>query len=1559
MNDSDEEVEDWDLEIEDDDNISRSTDERLASLKSMLFPIETEDEDSKENQEIFPSKFKLIKDLDEYDTTIKFPIPSNLYSLRTKTGLPFLKDTKLESYIVSTASVSGAQVFNVPPDNKWKEFNDSLESENQDENIQWAHLACQCCWLWFYRKETTFYAEKLVDMFILRLKEQNLNTLDSKSQAQLFYICLQVMRFVGQLKSLSHVNKVPEIKEEICNQFPSQTDYVNIVQVEILYDNLKHLAKRGEIGKNLSFLLEIFDRKFEEKSKQPETNIYETVYYEYFPSDDLVAAHALFILQCFFSYISPLTLKSMDEMWSSQFSIEDSSWEGITSLIITSQPERIKILKRLYSRINIFSPLKASMAEVLGMYYRHIEGNASLAEQLFFESIFILDHTKNLVEEIPTICRETGIQCLKEYGDVLLGNSKYRFGIAAHESSLKVFEHVYGTESQAIVRKLAVIATDNNDWRRSLHYYRKIHSKAQQESNINEIVYVSEVLSSMFLERGDFRNAESYISKALQYVPTTKGKIDALALQLKLKLANLYLHGYYFERGIELLARLLDQGLPNLQKSGVIIHLAEAYLKKRWLKECESVLNKMSPCLDQPGVSVKIGISTNNNESDAAKAIEIAARCYYHQKKYTYSLFWVDEALRRCQPSNLWALGRYFFLKGKIFQALCLRKHDMEFPTNLQPENIQRHPLYQQLQTTRALSQKAITKNIGREIYNSRAELLYDCIRCYKKAYEYFHTISDEIRVAKAAGRIARTQLDYIIGPSALVNGKPGNISQVKVPKFSAHKQAADEPVNMSLSGIEYPITLSLEIAIKAGSITLALEGYITMAELRYLEGQNKSSQAFWEECRRILFQMFMDGPSILVAREAPPGFMSKLYHLLKRLVRLLLCYDTQYINSNLIVIDAFLKSEIDLDQVKKRPVGYQPEPFDEEDFPSSVSTEDTNVADNSPKPSATRPNTRPQHQRSLSANAVAMHFDMEFDSSKKKMSCSEQTAKNNKVYSEMADNPKKNFLRFKSKKRKGPTLQANRRPSFYSEDKTTLLERGAERAWSCLFRMKQHCQMFANGGLSEEEVSRANQSSLRKLANFMHKIRKKEEATDDFPKILTNNDSPREQPLHEVEHQETKTLFSSELLNRCVYILHFDDILFYYVPSKGTKKFHQFGGEVETEFDTLDGNIDPVEETENTSTHSSKSSRPDSRRTLSLRDIYIDTYHSELESETVSQPQHINVHTTLDKWIASYIKSLVVRNRRETLPGSIVEASALLAKIFPGPFNEICEERLIDSGWYTSVGQSRKRSGSIFKMFSSQSGEFESLSDVQVSDEPVLVLCSKSLQTIPWELLIQGDVSRNFGLYWDIRNQQDFQSEHTIPSYFCCFSEDDSKHISPVEQKRKDWIFKKQMHAIGKAQMPITIHESLFNLPFHTPLVRYGKKASNYQRKYRYIHFLELGSIIGNPTELVSSIDKYLEELEFPVFIFTYADLLDVSEAALQLIQYRPDCTLLFVPEAGARDAAKLLMKMQENYLRCGDLGQGAPTEHRYKFLMSCIRKLRREEQIPVVIVNPPLARI
>lgn len=260
---------------------------------------------------------------------------------------------------------------------------------------------------------------------------------------------------------------------------------------------------------------------------------------------------------------------------------------------------RMKMVEEVYPSLPQ-GMLKAKAAYALAHHHKEVCAKPAQAEKMYFEAIYILDQCKIFPVGLPPILSELGKNALLGYAEVLTNNYKYQYGILAYEATLYnlVLRGKDTTrEYPSLLRRAAAISRDNHDMRRAVVMYRDILHSYCTENKINEVIFVSETLASIHLERGDFALAEGYLlaaSVALRRNSPQTDRMDPMYFELQLKqVAPLYLDSFHFERGIELLERLNRADLSHEKRNRLLADLARAYIKKEWFDECTQILNRL------------------------------------------------------------------------------------------------------------------------------------------------------------------------------------------------------------------------------------------------------------------------------------------------------------------------------------------------------------------------------------------------------------------------------------------------------------------------------------------------------------------------------------------------------------------------------------------------------------------------------------------------------------------------------------------------------------------------------------------------------------------------------------------------------------------------------------------------------------------------------------------------------------------------------------------------------------------------------------------------------
>mmetsp|Transcript_10438 Transcript_10438/g.38823 ORF Transcript_10438/g.38823 Transcript_10438/m.38823 type:complete len:2245 (-) Transcript_10438:1910-8644(-) len=1608
---------------------------------------------------IFPDKFRFFKSRDLTESTKERKVlGSMLFSLRLSSGKQKFDNIKQHrewlSNVVSRHNLDPATHStneNIIVNN----FVDDLRYIDEF-SIPWAIKFNETCEKLFHLSTPQSFQQcnEILVRFFTMLPEakmtENIDVDDLKNYVGLFNIGIELLRIAALTVFPQNREEFSKMKDNLQQFYPKYMDYVTLIDIEALIHNLGPHSNEDDYI--ISTLLQMYEKyhtmlaitpgansgKLSATATDKEENVsgsnarnnesngassrggngaatdasnasssnssskkspvVNSLYH--IRQGYELACHSILILHHYLSHLSPITRAPLQN----SSSPTNMSGGGVdltqhAENIMMDIHHRIQVLDNLYTKIPFLSSLKARVAFTIGNYFRVSQRNLKMAERALFESVYIFDQVSflSILSKRPPILSLFGLCALSEYAETLLERGKYSVASICFDNLVFAHTILYGEHNYKLINKLAVLCAKNNDWGRSAQYILILLEKAQNEKNIPKVVFLSEKLSREYMERGDFRNAEHYISQCVEFIEdenarstALRGRRDApiktdLELKLQLKLAHLFLQGYYFERGIDLLAKLMDQKLTAIQKCQVLLELSEAYLKKRWLKESEIVLEKLVKHLQTHHI-----ILGNLEVFNHVSMLQVASRLYYRKGQYTLSLFCVNTALQQCDPSHLPRFANLFRLKGKIFHAISSSSSNISFPTTMDITDSSHEngtsrliiSLFQALVPRQDKGTQFFDRSYfgKRDLYRSSSEALNDALKYYEKSVFCYNAINDCINVTRIHLHISRAQIEYLFAPMAFLQCK-------RTMKFF-NNEFPDQEFAIDLQAIENDhVVPAIETSVNTTSIMLALDSYITMAELRCLQGRKMSSQEYWTECLHIMFTLFMKGTQVVVRKGAPPGFLEGILNVVKRLVRLMFCYHKQFVNDNLAVIDALLMLERELLQVLKRHNDHDAWASTPFDFDGPISGSSTTSSVSS----------------SMSTGNAST--DQETIS---------HLIKQNKVYQALPCNhsiTKSKSLPFLRRRKKKGSLKKlslsslRSRSTGTSHDRSrslstggfgsmtegalTMSERVNERIWGCFFRMKQHQRKFSSQNITQQELGRRNQESMRRLWSLMKALREKVDNSslevsvaddsiveDDETTMNQIDEKIRRLSLesadnlvvnclyktigsqkkfkhsrgkhtndqkhhHERRHPSlpsdisfiklANSIVDEKMLQRLVYIVRLDDIIVYYLPFTGERRYQKFGGR-------------------------------------------------DLEGE--------NNVMWIDSEINDFIQSVLTQGRRKKMKtGEDDTALSHMTQLFhEAPFsyhppNSLDAEDGDTSDAHTSLphrfSPSIKLSNKVPKF---KKKMIPSILQSAAYDDSLYLIVSHHLQVIPWESLFTHFSARHFTLQGLIERRRQNTSLSEVlgvdkanptrnrgkssqknkfkPCFFMLYSEDEPRFIMPLERDRKAWIYSDLIYELSLTpdnEKPSIVHDILPNLPLHAPVIKYGKrpKSKSYRAVYKPINFIQLSRIAQNTHNIFTHIESYLNQHQYPVFIFTFGDLVDLSECIHYLISYRRDCTLLFIPEKYIIHATKTICLMQKSFTVSNS--QDVATHGNNGIILNqSIQWLRKMMHIPIAVVNP-----
>eukprot|EP00960_Hanusia_phi_P037450 752953-Hanusia_phi.AAC.2 len=613
--------------------------------------------------------------------------------------------------------------------------------------------------------------------------------------------------------------------------------------------------------------------------------------------------------------------------------------------LLLDEDYRISLLADVYPKTRPDLFLRAKCAFVLGNFYLQQKegGGRAKAEQLLLESLYILDNCAQPVPGIKFLVSSLGEVVLQTYSAVLLENNKYKYGVLALEAAAECQKLRTGTEPQQLYRQLAMVCTEHGDYERSLRYYSIVLGKARQDGKSNEFIFVSERVSDILVEHGDFAQAEQILLAAiaflqderkdrkgsksfevllnaandmeLEYIASYKN-LDTRFLRLLMKLSKIHLDGYEAMKGVRILKKLLSRSLPASKKAGVQALLAAGHYELWQTAECDA-------CLASAAAATTSGFAEVLSGPELFAITLLGCKNLLRAGRAVEALKRIDEAI--AGEVRLSGLGQLFLLRGKVLQTLACRS---EGDASVLPSFSSTLDLWRGAAESMHMAMDAFSR-VGDRSMEARAAACYaqvrlDAIWCpcvlLKKQWEttLFKTTPKDF-VSRSALHspmlgpgMRRRETKSSLGSSnmnARMSGASRGSSMGST--TSPHLNAIDSD---PLCSIERAAIFGLEEnSGTLSDIMMLLRSQLNMAEIRWLQGRRSAAMAHFLECRDLFFGLFVSPAGNVVVSDGPLAFTRAILGILNRMARFVLVWDKVTINHHVAIFDTILNLEIDL----------------------------------------------------------------------------------------------------------------------------------------------------------------------------------------------------------------------------------------------------------------------------------------------------------------------------------------------------------------------------------------------------------------------------------------------------------------------------------------------------------------------------------------------------------------------------------------------------------------------------------------------------------------------
>jgi len=259
---------------------------------------------------------------------------------------------------------------------------------------------------------------------------------------------------------------------------------------------------------------------------------------------------------------------------------------------------------------------------------------------------------------------------------------------------------------------------------------------------------------------------------------------------------------------------------------------------------------------------------------------------------------------------------------------------------------------------------------------------------------------------------------------------------------------------------------------------------------------------------------------------------------------------------------------------------------------------------------------------------------------------------------------------------------------------------------------------------------------------------------------------------------------------------------------------------------------------------------------------------------------------------------------------------------------------------------------------------------------DPLYIISSQSLQVIPWEFILSHKLS--VVRAWTLGDITKKNQKSSSTRRFAEVSNPTKTRLPPVDKRadkqrlsslwigyysqsrvlneatvvnRQWWLKQHVFHLLNLGRKVPWDCNNLFMFPLVSPVVRHSSRISTYKRRFKTVQFYDYCEFHSVP-DILRLLDENNENLMATgnnvILLFTYIDLLEMTDCLHVLRERLP--TTIFVPSQKAKLFVSRLYKAQVSMLK---KSSGKLTT--YSLLMSAVKVVQKELQVPICIFNPP----
>eukprot|EP01129_Flabellula_baltica_P008761 TRINITY_DN3508_c0_g1_i1.p1 TRINITY_DN3508_c0_g1~~TRINITY_DN3508_c0_g1_i1.p1 ORF type:complete len:1702 (+),score=350.55 TRINITY_DN3508_c0_g1_i1:31-5136(+) len=735
------------------------------------------------------SKYSLIPE-DRQIKKITFPSPSHLETLEGKDGTKYFSSENLYKWLKNIFTRNSyAYRFNDINLEELKKKNRADLKNIPDKahlTMDWLSIFLDTIYPIYLKKEESIWKE--TGVFAKDLK-------DMSGPIQITHKMIDYITVILHIFSVQWSESINPVYISFMQLFkdivPSLASYIDSIILET------HIHNGYTDKSTIDNLVSLYKEALSQKE-----------------SEEVIIArgNSLANLQYILNGYSPLNCRPFN-------TFRNLEVDNYTEKIFTSDDFRKETLFDIYKKIPP-SYLKAKIGLSIAI-------GDDFEENLLFEVIYILDELSPINDDgkCSLLFSDLGYTTLSYYADSLLDNDKYKYAMLVYEAVLDIYEVTKQKNAfNTLLQEMAKVVNNHGDIPRAVDFYRVIQENyyEQKSKKIIEITHVSRILSTLYIDLGDFPNAIEFLVNASNIHEQDLSKfkdpncrsntLSNTFIELEIEIAKCYLMSYKYEEAGKIVERLLCFQLPKTYHLSAIDILIKGYIKKRWYDDAKIYLETYR-------------VHCENDNVATANFLFLSSKNYLYANHYNKAFHCIDKAILITSPEKRRTLGKYYRFRGKILSQVIL-DCSILYPLRLNS-----------VSPMKGIDEGWLGSNKYQTtdtVYNNKTDLIQECYETLVQSYNYFKECLDDSNIAKTLIMISDIFIEYLFEPLVIQNCEFEQIS--KFPKFEVsfialNKRNPEQPISK-----EDPVTEDFHKPRNGSSSSMARRRRLTVTIFQQLE---------------------------------------------------------------------------------------------------------------------------------------------------------------------------------------------------------------------------------------------------------------------------------------------------------------------------------------------------------------------------------------------------------------------------------------------------------------------------------------------------------------------------------------------------------------------------------------------------------------------------------------------------------------------------------------------------------------------------------------------------